>query len=178
MQDPYQAAVARLEAMAVKISRLEQQLLDARAEHHRAATFIENWEHFSGFPHPSRADTPAESQPTQPTGIEAQRLNPPKEKVAEMAIDILREAGRPLFRALLYEQMLKRGLVLHGKNPVVVLSTMLWRMSEVVPFIKGEGYWPKDDPLPGSMFDPADMPSIVNSAFRHADDEVSGVQAS
>ena len=52
-------------------------------------------------------------------------------------------------RADLFAAMTAKGLILHGKEPAVVLSTMLWRMKTVVSFISGLGYWPIGHEMPG-----------------------------
>lgn len=145
MDDPYKIAMAQREKLETKVSKLEQRLSVARSELSRAEQFISSWEHYSGIVGQRPSDTAAESTVTG--------ANPAKEAVARMAVEAVLEAGRPLTRAEVYVELQKKGLTLQGKVPIVVLSTMLWRMKEVIPFIKGAGYWPVGHPLPAAYRD-------------------------
>ena len=63
--------------------------------------------------------------------------------MAAAAADILIHERAPLPRAELYKRLVEKGLRLSGKNPEMVLSTMLWRAGEDAGIVrlKTGGYW-------------------------------------
>ncbi|MDD9739151.1 MAG: hypothetical protein RID15_08325 [Marinovum algicola] len=132
--------------MAERITALEADLTEARAELARAERFISEYHAFMS------GDTPPESleeeSPEVVTPARKRPRNPPKEKVAELSVEIIRERGEPIPRDDLYEALDERGLHIEGKDPRMVLSTMLWRQPETVVRLKRGGYWPANDPLP------------------------------
>lgn len=140
MDQPYRNAVAQRDKAIEQIRRLKQRLNVAQEQLAVAENFIKGWEIFSGSFTGSSSDEPLPN-------VE-QPKNPTKESVAEQAIQVIRENGRPMSRAEVYDALTARGVVIHGKDPRVVLSTMLWRMKAIVPFIPDVGYWPAGDPLP------------------------------
>jgi hypothetical protein len=58
--------------------------------------------------------------------------NIPKEEVARECVAILTEIGRPLSRQELLDALNERGIELYGKDPAMVLSTMLWRSRDAI----------------------------------------------
>ncbi|WP_340643984.1 hypothetical protein [Phenylobacterium sp.] len=143
MTDPYAAALAQKDALAAKINKLNQQLKIAQLDYERAAEFISSWEHFAGIAKDKEGDT-----------ADSAVANPSKESVADAAKEVLIEKGEPMYRAPLNAALEEKGIIIRGKDPLVVLSTMLWRMKDVVPFHKGVGYWPANTDAPaGYMFD-------------------------
>lgn len=131
--DPYQRAVVQRDRLARVIKKLEIRLVAGRAAHDRADNFIKSWDHFA---------TPVAAKSSSLAS------NPPKEGVARAVVEILLREGRPMNRAEVFKALGEAGVVLRGKEPIVVLSTMLWRMSDVVSFHKGVGYWPTGVDLP------------------------------
>lgn len=47
-----------------------------------------------------------------------------------------------------------RGLVINGKDPQMVLSTMLWRKRDQVARVNGGGYWLAEVPNEAAGYDP------------------------
>lgn len=136
--------------MTARIAEIEKILPVYRDMKAKAERFIADWHEFAedGIvtqPHLTAMEIKSDShdtkKPTRPK-------NPSKERVAAVACEIIRENGFPLTRAELFDALLDRGIVLEGKNPQMVLSTMIWRMPNVIVRLKGNGYWPADDPLP------------------------------
>lgn len=72
--------------------------------------------------------------------------NSRKEEVAAAAREIILERGEPIMRDELYDLLTARGLVIRGKDPLMVLSTMLWRMRDQIVRLDSGGYWPADVP--------------------------------
>jgi hypothetical protein len=145
MMDPYKNALAAKDALAPKIAKLEQQLNAARQDYDRAVKFLEAWGHFSG----AVKDASPQSTLASPRSLESTvHQNPSKEDVAKSAVEILREAGRPLIRSELHKRLTQKGIDIRGKNPLNTLSTMLYRMETTVRNIPRYGYWPVEDDLP------------------------------
>ena len=160
MDTAFTNAVAQRDAAERKIAKLKQQLEVAESDYGRAVQFIEAWEHFSGVTVPTLVadQAPSSAKPTKirmlKRPVESTRQsNLPKEEVAAWAVRLLNQARRPLNRTELYEALQADGLVLHGGDPKVVMSTMLWRTKHIVAFHPGVGYWPQDQELPSPQLD-------------------------
>jgi hypothetical protein len=72
--------------------------------------------------------------------------NPSRQAVGEMAKTIIVNSRRPVPRSELFQALANAGLIIHGKNPEMVLSTMMWRMQEEFVRIPGHGYWLRNSP--------------------------------
>jgi hypothetical protein len=64
------------------------------------------------------------------------------------AVEYIREAERPLSRSEIWEKLKADDIIIYGKNPEMVLSTMLWRTKDLIRSLRGGGYWPVGDPPP------------------------------
>ena len=82
--------------------------------------------------------------------------NPKRAKIADDALALIAEVGRPIGRTELFEQLVARGMRLEGKNPLMVFSTMLWRERERIVRLRGFGYWPADKRFPPAKYDPVE----------------------
>lgn len=138
-------AVATRDEMAKKIAAAEEQIKEWRAKMQRAERFITDWEEFSG----QKTQYSAASEPaplgTARVSVSKKPRNPKKEDVAEASVEIIREKGDPMTRDELFEALKSKGINIHGKNPQVVLQTMLWRMQNRIVHLKNHGYWPRED---------------------------------
>ena len=97
----------------------------------------------------SGGSTPTVNRITEPP-------NPRKEEVARHVREVIEAEQRPMSRKELFQRLKARGVTLQGKNPEMVLSTMLWRAGEdagVVRIQRG-GYWLKERPWPAAGYDP------------------------
>jgi hypothetical protein len=74
--------------------------------------------------------------------------NPPREDVAKACVKYIREAGRPLGRHELFETLASNGIEIRGKDPEMVLSTMLWRSKNIIRRLPEGGYWPAGERSP------------------------------
>ncbi|KWV43855.1 hypothetical protein AS026_19490 [Rhizobium altiplani] len=76
--------------------------------------------------------------------------NPRKEEIAKISREIIEASDAPVSRAALFEALADRSIIISGKNPHMVLSTMLWRAGaeEGIINLKGYGYWLKDRDYP------------------------------
>ena len=142
-----QNAMAERETLAKQVNEKQQQLEGLRRELARVDAFIADWHRFAGTEPEDTGDIiqtgfgPAKRRPA----------NSKKEEVASAAVELLKEAGKPLSRSELYKALTTdKGMRIEGTEPEMVLSTMLWRMGEKVGIerLKTGGYWFKDEPVP------------------------------
>lgn len=92
--------------------------------------------------------------------------NSPKEEVAAVAREVILERGTPIMRDELYDLLTARGLVIQGKDPKMVLSTMLWRVKDQIARVEGSGYWPTDVPNSEVGYEPTkarEFDSVLNT---------------
>jgi FtsZ-binding cell division protein ZapB len=132
--------------LSKEIERIQEQRNALQAEFEHLANFRRTWYEIAGIkPH-----TP-EKQVRPMRVIEAQDptdkrpLNPDRRFVADKVVEILRNEGRPLSRKELFDRLSKVGVEIQGKDPLMVLSTMLWRSKSKVRRLKSGGYWPTND---------------------------------
>lgn len=72
--------------------------------------------------------------------------NSNKENVASAAYKLVKMRGEPIKRNDLYDLLIEQGLVIDGKNPQMILSTMLWRVKDSgLIRLNGGGYWLKNE---------------------------------
>lgn len=74
-------------------------------------------------------------------------------------------------RKELFNALAKEGLVIHGKDPEMVLSTMLWRASDTIVRLPPHGYWPKDTPFSPAQYDP-DFDALFGPASTEPEGEI------
>lgn len=128
--------------------------------------FVKDWHYFAEDGVEQNANTQPVDNSTQ--GVEPERearptrRNSSKEDVAATAREIILERGEPVSRKDLFRTLVDRGFIIQGKDPDMVLSTMLWRMRDQIVRVKGGGYWPADIPHPPSGYDPATATVIDN----------------
>jgi hypothetical protein len=151
-----QNAKAKRYGVRMKILEINAQinrLIEERAalvpEYEKAEAFIDTWYEMAGIPNPKFAEQKETARkPQRPVVVEKRPPNPNRRDVTLKAVEYIREAERPLSRAEIYQQLLGDGIVIHGKDPQMVLSTMLWRTKDIIRRLRGGGYWPVGDPLP------------------------------
>lgn len=143
MDAAYKNAMARRDQLAAEINQIQQRLDELRREIGRVDSFLRDWAEFAGAPAATVVDSP-DTRATSSDETKPRAKNPPKEAVVEVAREILRSRGEPMGRSALYNALLKRGVVLEGADPEMVLSTMLWRMKDEIVRIPKHGYWLAD----------------------------------
>lgn len=73
------------------------------------------------------------------------KSNSDKREVAAGAYKLVKMRGKPIKRDELYDLLIAQGYVIEGKNPQMILSTMLWRVKDSgLIRLNGGGYWIKD----------------------------------
>jgi len=141
-------ALARRADLESKIAKAEEAIRRSRSQIIEITKFIRQWEKFSGktadqIINASALQNNMDFSRSSATSISlSSNQNPKKEKVAGEVIHILENAGKPLSRAELFKRLQSRGITLHGGNPEMVLSTMLWRTRNAFDIIrlKSGGY--------------------------------------
>jgi hypothetical protein len=129
----------------------------------RAAEFIVAWHEFAGAPVPtveavlSAYRTPGTILDT-PVALKVTG-NPKKEAVAAATSELIRERNRPIVRHELYDLLKERGIEVRGADPLVTLSTMLWRAgpSKGLIHLKGHGYWDATQPYVPASYIPGNL---------------------
>ncbi|TXN21541.1 hypothetical protein [Methylobacterium sp. WL9] len=169
-------AMLERDRIASEINKIQQKLHDLRAERQKVDDWISAWHRFSGTSEENAEPTgvPTEQdmniqgagrshdesgEKTQRDG--KARGNPRKEVVAAEAIKIIEEEGRSVSRSELYEKLIERSVVVDGKDPQQVLSTMLWRAynnGANIIRLKSGGYWLADRPHEETGYDPTQAP--------------------
>lgn len=85
--------------------------------------------------------------------------NPKRDVVADNAYEIIKAHGRPILRLELYELLQARGIVIQGKDPKMVLTTMLWRSRDKIVRCT-DGYWLADVPFPKRELEEEASPDV------------------
>lgn len=151
MADPaLDKALARRGMLAAQINAQQQQLEFLRKELQIVDEFVARWHTFASLE--DGQDLIHSAVPVDKTKTpEKQRrpANPPRESVGNFVEEILREWGRPASRAELFDELVHRDVIIHGTDPQMVFSTMLWRMQDRFERLKGRGYWLKGERVPG-----------------------------
>lgn len=153
---------ARLEAEQTRMMMIDKQIVELRDAYARAESevkrlvaFVETYSELMG--------APVAPQLMQMKHLEynSERVkNPPRAVVVSNAISILKKNKKPMPRRLLMDALRRRGIVIKGKDPEMVLSTMLWRDQDRVVRIKSHGYW-----LKGVEYPPADYWPEIESVI-------------
>jgi HB1, ASXL, restriction endonuclease HTH domain len=157
----YDYAVALRDHWARKISEGQQHVEAMRKELRAVEAFLEQYAQFAAKSQgPAVAsDDLSDSKPRLvriPTFDSASpRLrNSKKEEVARMAREILAEEDKPLPRKDLLKAISERGIIVSGKDPEMVLSTMMWRMQNEFVRLPSWGYWFRSRPYGPAGYDP------------------------
>lgn len=142
--DAISNALSKRADLEGRIAKAEEVIKRSKAQILEINRFIKQWEKFSGR---SAEDIQLTKSLTSDADLSGrlsitEAANPKKEVVAEAAIQILEEAGRPMSRADLYAALQSRGILINGSNPEMVLSTMLWRTRDAfgIQRLKSGGY--------------------------------------
>lgn len=158
-----QNAEGRRDVLAAQINAAQQQIDEWKRELRGVEQFISAWYSFAGVEAPetqhAAAVAPSNEGSLTPSvsgAASAKRgRNSKKDEVAEAALGVIRGRGEPVPRSDLYRDLIERGLRIGGADPEMVLSTMLWRMKDVIVRIPKFGYWPRDEKFEPAGYDPS-----------------------
>ena len=145
-------------------ARIQELVTSLEADAHAlegVMNFIKLWHEMAGIAPP--ADTQPTAVPDTPLAKAPKPKKPKnsdKTEVALAAAELIKEAGRPLGRSMLFDKLIAKGFTIEGKDPQMVLSTMLWRMPNIVTRLDGFGYWPTGIPFEPARYFVDDQPSL------------------
>ncbi|PPJ48116.1 hypothetical protein C0075_21725 [Rhizobium sp. KAs_5_22] len=128
-------AVARKKSLIDRRLALHDEITQIDQQIGEVESFIKTWHMFSEQEGDELLLSAAEKQnKDETTESPNNRIvsNSRKEDVAEASREIIRRSGHPLRREELYEALIAKGLTINGKDPLNVLTTMLWRMQHRV----------------------------------------------
>lgn len=159
-------AMARLEEIQNRMTRigedmdtLRTQFQSAAEERERLRAFVATWHEFAGIPFPDEMER-IETAPAEPKRVKPK--NPDRIWVVDKALEIIRERGEPMSRKELFDALAERGVEIHGKDPEMVLSTMLWRSKDRIQRLPAFGYWPADEAYEPLDQIKSDMDALFN----------------
>jgi hypothetical protein len=150
-------AKARLTELSAEMLNLQTKTSELRQEKARVEQFIADWNAFAGIiSDPESSSSPKSS-------------NPHRVVVGNIAEKTIKQAGRPIPRTDLFAALNAAGLHITGKDPEMVLSTMMWRMQDRFVRIPRFGYWMRDRPCAVANYKPGDIPDTRKTGGK-ADD--------
>ena len=162
--------------LADKINKTNQRLELMRKELASVEKFISDWHRFAdsdldsgqdsnwktSYPQAGINSAPLDGVwvplpppfPLPPPPGTPPRKNPDKAEVGKVAKVIIYAAQKPVPRTELFQALAERGIRIHGKDPEMVLSTMMWRMKEDFVRLPHHGYWIKSLPWKAAKNEP------------------------
>lgn len=143
----FETAQKRVAELTEKISKEKNIIADSQARiasHDKELAdlqgWISMWHKLTGTENPTAAERIQISEPQK----SARAKNPDREVVVDHTLEIIRAHGKPMSRRDIFDALAARGITIYGKDPEMVLSTMLWRTQERIVRLPNHGYWPKD----------------------------------
>lgn len=135
------AALKKRREIEQRIVKTQARIKAFKTQLSEVNAFISQWEKFSGKSAPELPDESLAQNETS-TEVDTAAGNSSKEEVAKAARVVLHSADGPMSRAELYKRLVFHGLRIRGKNPEMVLSTMLWRAGKDAGIVrlKSGGY--------------------------------------
>lgn len=154
--------------LAAEINKTNQHLDDLRKRLADTNSFILEWHRFAdtglgaatdthedlGYPQGSFAMSAAIAAEISKGTAATPRKNPDRGTVGAHVRQIINELKRPIPREDLFMALAARGVLIHGKDPQMVLSTMLWRMPNDFVRLAKHGYWLRDLPWAPANYSP------------------------
>jgi hypothetical protein len=140
-------AIQNLTKLTTDINNMLELHTRARNELEHLENFIRMWHAMAGTPLPAELE---QNKPEAPAegGKRIRARNPDRRAVAKQCVKYIREAGRPLMRKDLMERLAADGIEIRGTDPLMVLSTMLWRSKDIIRRLPEGGYWPAGEKGP------------------------------
>jgi hypothetical protein len=168
----FDAAQKRLAELMEKIAAEKNKIADSQArligyerELAEMDRWLSVWYDLTGTAKP----TAAERMEINPPPRTRRPKNPDRDDVVNQSLEIIRKHGAPLSRKELFDALAKQGTIIRGKDPEMVLSTMLWRSQEKIVRLPNHGYWPKD-----TDYDPANYAAALDDLIGAADPNPEG----
>lgn len=138
--------IDRLNQIANDINNLIETHGKQRTELEEVEDFIRMWHKMAGTQPPPTLEQKVAVEGAD-GGKRIRPKNPDREIVALACVNYIREAGYPLMRADLLKKLTEDDIIIRGKDPAMVLSTMLWRSKDIIQRLPRGGYWPANEPI-------------------------------
>ena len=172
-------AEAKRDGLAYQIKEAIQQVEDLRRELRTVEDFIRAWHEFAGAgipPTVSHTNVQPLAEWKKIKILPADPKNPSRDEVRVAVRAILKMAKAPVPRQNLFNELKNRGLEIFGKDPEMVLSTMMWRMQDEFVRLRNFGYWFRDLPFEPAEYNPP-IPSsedVENAENSNQSNDLSG----
>lgn len=164
--------VERLRAVEAQLAQLDREADTLRSDLQVTDQFIHVWRRTSVVHGPDQPLASSYIQLKHLTSAPSRRpKNPPRDFVVSEALKVIAQRGHPVLRSELYDELQQQGMVLHGKDPVMVFSTMLWRSQDRIVRLPNYGYWPADQTYEPASYYP-ELDEVLRSASREPEDGV------
>ena len=162
-------ALEKARGLEASIIKIEQDLKSAKQELSKTKDFISAWYGFAGVSVGEAANGFTLEQGVESSiTTESRGSNPKKETVVAVVMAIILETGHPVSRNFLFDRLKDAGIRINGKDPKMILSTMLWRSKDLVIRLDHHGYWLTSHPYAPAGYDPyvpnVDLP-VQRSVF-------------
>ena len=165
---------ARIHAEQARMTDLERRIADlrdaydrAKAEVGRMLAFAEVYSELTGKPQTvSAQEIDSVIEPLR------RPKNPPRELVVANVLDIIHDLNRPASRKELFDALASRGILIEGKDPEMVLSTMLWRSQDRVVRLPSHGYWPTRLQYEEADYYPLSDGDVFDAAAKEPEDGI------
>lgn len=147
-KESFEVALKKRSELQERIQRLNEETERIRRE---VADLRHELGYVEGFIAATYQQMSEAARRTEKTRIESAPLpviNPDRQEVVTAALGEIKRAGRPLSRSELFARLAEQGIEIKGKDPLMVLSTMLWRTKDRIIRHPGIGYWPSGERLP------------------------------
>jgi len=175
-----QDEIARADAQIARLSENKNKMSERL---NRARGFVIAWHEFAGLPKPvdilelSLPEEVIAHKNSRPSNVTRIANNPKKEIVAIATLQLVNERGHPIPRPELRELLASRGLDVRGADPLVTLSTMLWRAGPRVGLLhlKGYGYWDGTKPYEPAGYAPGTV--VIDELDQNTIDSVNNEDA-
>ncbi|WP_342250726.1 hypothetical protein [Sphingomonas sp. OTU376] len=169
------ALVKRLRDIEEQMDQLHREAESIRDDLDVTERFLSVWRRTNNVQGPPQAPV---SVPTRQYEIRSdvplpkrRPKNPSREKVVNEALSLIERAGKPLSRQELYDRLKLAGVEVFGKDPQMVLSTMLWRSQDRIVRLGNFGYWPKEEPYQPANYIP-EIDEFMGVATHEPDGEL------
>lgn len=150
----------QLDVLTAEINHMIERHAVLRGDLSKVDDFIRVWYEMAGAELPKNLERKKPEAPAE-GGKRIRPRNPDRQSVAKLCVIYIRKAGRPLMRKDLYKVLSDDGVEIRGSDPLMVLSTMLWRSKDTIRRLKGGGYWPVADPVTPNISQ--DLEDIMSS---------------
>jgi hypothetical protein len=132
---------ARTADLNSQISAISAEIEALAAERVKLSEFIQAWHDLAGIPMPETTYVSVENAGTNPKPKRVRPKNPDRNVVVDAVLEVIGEKDMPMSRRALFEALKERGIEIQGRDPEMVLSTMLWRSQDRVVRFPTLGYW-------------------------------------